>query len=238
VFNRFDENYFASFLDRRHEYKIPLIEQINLEGMRLYATPSGVRYPSMSTITKMLSGDAIAQWRKRVGAEEANRVSARASRRGTAVHKLAEHYILGEQTAFKSAYRKSMPDTQANWAGMKEHLDEHLTEVRATECQLYSDKLRLSGTTDCIGVYKGRLCVIDFKTSGKWKQREWIDAYFLQCDGYGAMWEERTGETPESTVIIMATDGHREPQVFEEPYGASLSALKKLRLAFYQKFFV
>jgi hypothetical protein len=128
-----------------------------------------------------------------------------------------------------------MPDTQSNWAGLKEHLDEHFTELRASECPLYSHDLRLAGTTDCIGIYKGRLCVIDFKTSGKWKKREWIDSYFIQGDGYGKMWEERTGETPESVVILMATDGHREPQVFEEPYGASMKALKQLRLDFFKR---
>ena len=230
----FDESYFASFVDRRSSYVIPELEQINLDGQRFYATPSGAKYPSMSTLVKLLSGDAIAQWRKRVGPEEANRVGARASRRGTTVHALAENYLLGNRSEFITLHRKAMPDTHANWKGMKEHLDAKISEVRASECRLFSHALRLAGTTDFIGVYGGKLCVIDFKTSGKWKKREWIDGYFIQGDGYGMMWEELTGETPEDVVIIMATDGLPEPQVFVEPYGSSMKKLKQLRLDFYK----
>jgi genome maintenance exonuclease 1 len=230
----FADDYFTPFADRRGDYSIPELEQINLDGQRFYATPSGAKYPSMSTLVKLLSGDAIAQWRKRVGPEEAARVGARASRRGTSVHSLAENYLLGQKDEFRSLYRKAMPDTHANWKGLKPYFDTHISEVRASECRLYSHALRLAGTTDFIGVHNGRLAVIDFKTSGKFKKREWIDGYFIQGDGYGMMWEELTGETPEDVVIIMATDGMPEPQVFVEPYGSSMKKLKQLRLDFYK----
>lgn len=235
MFNKFDNEYFHHFKDARSNYSIPKIEQINLEGQRLYMTPSGVKYPSMSTVTKLLSEDAIKQWRKRVGEDEAKKVSARASRRGTAVHKLAEHYVLGESAEFKTAFRKSMPDTQFNWGGIKEVLDERLSEVRASECQMYTHMMRLAGTTDCIGVFDGKLCVIDFKTSMKLKKEEYIEGYFLQCDGYGQMWKELTGETPENIVVIIGTDVRKEPQVFIKPWGEHLHALKKLRLEYFRR---
>lgn len=236
MFDKFGSDYFADFVDSRDQYAIAPIEQINLEGMRLYNTPTGARYPSMSSVTKLLSEDAIEQWRRRVGPDEAAKVGARASRRGTAVHKLAEHYVLGETELFTTAFRKSMPDARANWIGLKETLDANLSEIRASECQLYSNELRLAGTTDCIGVYQNKLSVIDFKTSGKLKNEEWIEGYFVQCDGYGQMWKEQTGETPENIVIIIATDEAHEPQVFVKPFGLYLPRLKKLRLEFFKRY--
>lgn len=237
MFNKFDDEYFKPISDVRDSYHIPVIERIDHHaGQRLYLTETGLKYPSMSTVTSLLSKQAIADWRKRVGADEANKIGARAGRRGTDVHKLAEHYCLNEKDQFIAAYRKSMPDTQSNWGGMKEVVDQYISEVRASECQLYSDALRMAGTTDLIGLFDGKLSVIDFKTSMKWKERSWIDGYFIQCDGYGAMWEERTGETPEQSVIIIATDVKRSPQVFVEPYGQSLPALKNLRLEYFKQF--
>lgn len=234
--NQIGENYFKSFSDMRCSYTIPELEQINGDGQRFYKTSDGTKYPSMSTVTKLLSRDAIKQWRARVGPEEAAMTSARASRRGTSVHSLTEAYICGNHDTFRTLHRKAMPDATANWSGVKRHLDEHFTEVHASECKLFSHRLRLAGTVDCVGVYKGRLCVIDFKTSGKYKKREWIDSYFIQCDGYGVMWEELTGLRPEASVIIMATDGLAEPQIFDEPFGESLPKLKKLRLEYFKEF--
>lgn len=236
MFNKFADDYFVRFADTRSNYNIPKIEQINLEGQRLYLTPSGTKYPSMSTVTKLLSEEAIKAWRKRVGPEEAQRVSNHASRRGTGVHKLAEHYILGENLDFKTTFRKCMPDAQLNWKGVKKCLDERLTEVRASECQLFSHMLRLAGTTDCIGIFDGKLSVIDFKTSAKIKKEDWIQGYFLQCNGYGQMWHELTGELPEQIVIIIACDAlPNEPQVFVKPFGEHLPALKKLRLEYFKR---
>ena len=64
------------------------------DGTRLYKTPSGKSYPSVTTVTGLHSAKGIAEWRKRVGNEEANRVSAKASSRGTRIHHHCEHYLL------------------------------------------------------------------------------------------------------------------------------------------------
>lgn len=229
----FDCDYFPGIRLRMTEYRIPVIEQINTDHGRFYMTPNGKKYPSMSTVVGMLGKEAIAQWRKRVGAEEAVRKSAHASKRGTTVHRLAELYILAEQDEFTNVYRKSMPDAQKNWTGLREEISNSITEVCGLETRMFSHQLRLAGTTDCIGLFRGKKSVIDFKTSGKPKKREWIDSYFMQCDGYATMWEELTDEIIEQLVVIIAVDGEDQPQVFIEPRGSSMAALKKLRLEFY-----
>ena len=61
----------------------------NIDGKRHYVTPNG-SYISITTLLSNLSKDGIQKWRERVGEEEANRISTKASRQGTAVHALCE----------------------------------------------------------------------------------------------------------------------------------------------------
>ena len=63
---------------------------------RVYATPTGEKYPSITTVLSSFNKKALFEWRKRVGEEEANRIAAKASRRGTKLHTVCENYLLGE----------------------------------------------------------------------------------------------------------------------------------------------
>ena len=76
------------------QHDIPSLVQINESGRRLYKTPTGEKYPSVTTVVGLQSADKVQEWRKRVGTDEANKVSARASKRGSSVHSLCEHYLL------------------------------------------------------------------------------------------------------------------------------------------------
>jgi genome maintenance exonuclease 1 len=90
-----------------------------------------------------------------------------------------------------------------------------IEKVFLQECALYSDHLGLAGRVDCVGMYKGKLSIIDFKTSSRPKRIEWIESYFMQCAAYSIMWEERTGIPIENLVVMIAVDGGVS-QVFEE----------------------
>jgi hypothetical protein len=231
----FDRSYIEHrAVDRRSQYNsFPAIQQVNGDGLRYYLTQDGVKLPSMSTVLSVRSKDELKEWRNRVGEVEANRVGIRATSRGSRVHLLAEQYVCSDPNGFTQAYRKAMPDALANWTGVKHVLDTRLQELRASECRLFSRRLRIAGTTDLIGVFDHKLSVIDFKTSANKKQRDWIDDYFIQGDGYGSMWHELTGEKPEQIVIIIATDGLKESQVFIEPFGSMMDILIETRKNFY-----
>lgn len=73
----------------------PLIdlEAITTDSGRLYLTPDGNEYPSVTTVIGATSKKSILQWRKRVGEAEANRISSRAARRGTDLHLMNEDYL-------------------------------------------------------------------------------------------------------------------------------------------------
>jgi genome maintenance exonuclease 1 len=63
------------------------------DGTRVYKTPSGFAYPSVTTVTGLHSAKGIAEWRKRVGNEEANRISSKASSSGTRIHGYCQDYL-------------------------------------------------------------------------------------------------------------------------------------------------
>ena len=224
-------------VDLRADYK-PLfkpIDQINGEDFRRYRVPSGKLYPSQSSVVGAIQDKSfLDDWRKRDGQKEADRISAHASARGTAVHLLSELYLTRDDT-FEMIRRKTMPDALANFNAIQRQLG-YVTDVRAIELQMYTDKLRIAGTADLIAKWRGKLCVIDYKTSRKVKKREWIDHYFMQAAGYAQMWEEHTGEKVESLVILMAVDDQRECSVFEDEIPKNLKQLKEARLKFYEKF--
>ena len=51
---------------------IPITEQVTRpDGTRVYETPDGRRYPSVTTVLSEHGREAIEAWRKRIGAEEA-----------------------------------------------------------------------------------------------------------------------------------------------------------------------
>lgn len=177
-------------------------------GKRTYATPEGQTYPSVTTVLSEHGREAIAAWRNRIGAAEANRISNSAAKRGTRVHKLAERYIKNEEIVLDNPLHQDLFDR------IRPHLDE-IDNIRASEYNLYSDYLRLAGTVDCIADYKGKPHIIDFKTSSKPKQRDWIHSYFMQASAYAIMAEERYGLTIPRLAIIIAVEDS-DPQVFVE----------------------
>lgn len=195
-------------------FKQSILEQAELQresvdGQRYYVTPDGKKYPSVTTVSGLSKKQGIIEWRKRVGDEKANKITSQASRRGTAVHKLCEKYIQNEDIDFK----KVQPLNLFLFKQMKPILDKYLTEVVAVESMLYSDYLQVAGQVDCIGIFDGKLSVIDFKTSFKRKQKKWITNYFMQESAYAVMFEERT-KLPITNLVTVVACEEDEPQMF------------------------
>ena len=192
---------------------------------RQYETPEGITLPSITTVLSILSRDSIAKWRARVGEKEANRISYRASTRGTAVHEICEQYVNNDPDYDKymainpdngeMKLTTRTPDLIDSFLKIKPILDERLTVVHAQEAPLYSTHLGVAGRVDCVGVFDGKLSIIDYKTSMKPKRLDWIKNYFMQESAYSIMWEERTGMPITQLVTIISVDNH-EPQVFIE----------------------
>lgn len=190
--------------DHSPHIDLPRARQINTPSGRRYQTPDGNVYPSITTVL----GDqpekrrAIAEWRARVGEQEANKISQQAARRGTDLHTLMEKYILGDEIDAK----KTMPSTLARFRPVQKCLDENLQLVYASETPMFSDILRIAGTADLICEWNGEVTVVDFKTARKMKTADMITDYFVQATAYSIMFEEHTGIECHHFAILMVSD--------------------------------
>jgi len=203
-------------------YDFPKLERITSpNGTRLYNTPSGKSYPSVTTVTGLHSAKGIAEWRRRVGEEEANRISGKASARGTRIHQYCEDYLRG------NVFEADMFDLEM-FNSIKLWLDD-IDNIHCLETPLYSDFLQVAGTVDCIADFQGKLSVIDFKTSSKPKDRDDIYNYFMQTAAYAVAFEERTGIPIGRLVIIMAVEND-DPRLFIEKRDNWIGGFRKLRI--------
>ena len=219
-----------------HNADAPVLEKLtrsNEDGKRIYRTPTGEGYPSVTTVLGILGKEDIAKWRKRVGEEEANRISTQAARRGTAVHKLCEDYLDNDPDYSK----KHMPANIQMFNTMKPILDERINNIWYQECFLYSNELQTAGQVDCIAEWDGELAVVDLKTSRKLKKEEWILNYFMQVSFYAKAFEEMTGTPVKKGVVFIGVD-NEDPQVFEfntEDYLDHFRAVRETYKELYEK---
>ena len=178
------------------------------EKGRTYSV-EGMSYPSVTTVIGHSKKKSIMEWRRRVGEDEANKISKRASTRGNKTHKLAELYLSNKDI---SKYKDDVM-SMGLFHLIKPHIDS-INNIHALEAPLYSKTLKLAGRVDCIAEYNGELAIIDFKTSTKNKREEWIQDYFTQECAYAIMFQELTGLKVKKLVTIIACETG-EAQVFE-----------------------
>jgi PD-(D/E)XK nuclease superfamily len=192
------------------DIELPQLERETIDGVRYYSVPDEeelLRLVSITSITSHFNREIFINWRKKVGEEEADKVTKAATSRGTDMHSLVENYL----------YNKDLPPV----APIADFLFKiakaeinRINNIYALEGSLYSKQLGIAGTVDCIAEYNGELAIIDFKTK-KPKPREWIEHYFVQCMAYGCMLYELTGISVKKLVIIMACE-NGECVVYEE----------------------
>ena len=190
------------------EIDYPSLSRELIDGVRYYDTPDGQKLVSITSVISHRNRDKFVQWRKRVGEEEANKVTKKATSRGTDMHTLVEHYLNNEelptvQPLSDLLFKQAKPDLQK------------INNIHAIEQSLFSKELGIAGTVDCIAEYDGELAVIDFKTSARPKPEEWIEGYYVQCAAYACMLYEMTGIMVKKFVIIMSCEDG-ECKVYEQ----------------------
>jgi len=178
------------------------LEKKESSGMRLYNLPNGDWVPSITTVTSFYNREIFVKWRKRIGLEEANRITKRATARGTDFHQVCQDYLENKELNWDDY----QPLSKFMFFHTKPYLDK-INNIHAIERTLYSEYLGLAGRVDCIGEYEGELAVIDFKTSEKIKPEEWLENYFVQEMFYGSAYYELTGIPIVKLITIMVTPG-------------------------------
>ena len=184
---------------------LPEIKATTTDGVRLYETPEGNKYPSITTVLSVRNKKGLHDWRKRVGDDVANYVARKAANRGTAVHHMCEDYLNNDFDEEKHK-KKFLPYVLFNQ--LRESLLRKVNNIYSQEAGLYSDKYKVAGRVDCIAEYDGKLSIIDFKTSSKERSDGWNESYYIQASAYAEMFEERTGiEINQVAILVVTEDG-------------------------------
>ena len=189
------------------ECDLPTLSRKSIDGVRFYNVNDSPMV-SITSVTSHFNKHIFVEWRKRVGDEEANRITKRATTRGTATHELIEKHLLNEEVVLDN------PSTKMLFTQAKKVL-QNINNIYALEKSLYSSELGVAGTVDCIAEYNGELSIIDFKTAAKPKPRDWIENYFVQAAAYACMFYELT-DIPVKKLVILMTCENGEVTVYEE----------------------
>jgi CRISPR/Cas system-associated exonuclease Cas4 (RecB family) len=208
------------------DLNLPKLTRENIDGVRYYNI--GGENKKLVSITSVISHynkEKFAKWRKRVGEEEANRVTKRATSRGTDTHTLIENYLLNEELP------EVQPISEMLFKLAKPTLN-RINNIHCLESSLYSEVLGVAGSVDTIGEFDGELSVIDYKTSKSPKPREWVEGYFVQTMFYGMALYEMTGIQIKKLVIIMTCEDG-ECVVYEE---RDLEKYMRLVIQYIKKF--
>ena len=175
----------------------------SVNGKRLYENPYGEPVPSVTTILDKTKPwekvQALNNWKKRVGAENAQKIVTEAANVGTQMHNMLEAWTKNEEyTGDSTLQSRLMADT------VKSNIENDLDEIWGSEVNLCYPQL-YAGTTDLVGLYKGQPTIMDFKQTNKPKKREWIDDYFMQAAAYGMAHNEMFDTKIERAAIFMCS---------------------------------
>ena len=169
---------------------------------RLYLTPDGESLPSVtSVLSKTKDKEFLRRWKQRVGEKKAHKILDESSRIGTALHLFIERFV--NDTGYKDLTKIGAKAEQMAQVIIKQGLKD-VTEVWGSEIHLYYPG-KYAGTTDMVGIYKGRPAIIDFKQTNRPKKREWIQDYLMQLSAYGMAHNKIFGTDIDQGIIMMCS---------------------------------
>lgn len=196
---------------------------------RFYTTPNKNRYPSITTVLGSKEKPWLQDWRESLGFVKADKEMQRAAERGTAVHLMLERYIQNHENPTEGQKSEHIQDFNSLKMQIKK-----IDNVLAQEIALYSDTLKVAGRVDCIAEFDGRLAIIDFKTSSKYKTAAMIPDYYKQATFYALAFEEMYGIQIEDIVIIMSVEKGL-PLIFKEKVDDHIEPLLEEIVRYYSK---
>jgi genome maintenance exonuclease 1 len=169
---------------------------------------------------------SLQNWREQEIA--ADYITQQAAVVGSETHKLIENYLNGEEILEKSRLL-----SEAHFNNLLPFVDK-INDIHGIELRLYSDKMKLAGTSDCIANYDGKLSIIDYKTKRSNQREEWLTDHFIQATSYGVMFKELTGIKVEQVVILVSSEKNTRMEFMKNP-DDYLDLLERRIAQFYSK---
>jgi genome maintenance exonuclease 1 len=190
----------------RNKFVYPTLKRLDLPTGRVYSLDGNPPVPSVTTILSSTKDKVhLDDWANRVGQEEAERTKNEASLVGTHMHNVVERLLLNRPL-----------ETPRTWLQVRgyrmgytliEKFFPYVDEAWGTEIPLIYPS-RYAGTSDFIGVYKGKACIVDFKQANTMKRRAWIEDYFIQLAAYAVAHNHQHGtEINQGVILMVAQNG-------------------------------
>lgn len=208
---------------------LPDVNTIQKHGMRFYKVGDNL-YPSITTILSDGDKPWLTDWRNSIGNKVADKITKHATDRGTAVHLMIEKLLNNDPNPMD----KQTIEHKNEFLSLRLYLKK-INNIIAQETALWSDQLQIAGRVDCIGYYKDKLCIIDFKTSTNNKTEQQISDYKLQVAAYSLMFEEMYGIQIDNYSIIMSCEKSAVPLIFTGEIEPHLKPLLKKIKTFHEK---
>ena len=187
----------------RNKFVYPTLKRLDLPTGRVYSLDGSPPVPSVTTILSSTKDKVhLEEWSRRIGEEETERIKNEAALVGTHMHNVVERLLLNRPL-----------ETPRTWLQVRgyrmgytliEKFFPHVDEAWGTEIPLIYPG-RYAGTSDFIGVYKGKPCIVDFKQTNKMKRRAWIEDYFIQLAAYAVAHNHRHQTEINQGVILMVS---------------------------------
>lgn len=189
------------------KYSYVATPRAEINGVRHYCLPDGAKVASVTTIlsatTPPEKAAALQNWRNRVGHTAAAEITKQAAGRGTRMHKWLENYVLTDALDEPGTNPYSIQSNAMAAEIIKQGLV-HVSEYWGVEVPLYYSGI-YAGTTDCVGVWRDKPAILDFKQSNRPKKVEWIEDYFLQLAAYSEAHNNMHGTKINTGVILMCS---------------------------------
>jgi genome maintenance exonuclease 1 len=193
----------------RNKFVYPKLKRLDLPTGRVYTLDGTDPVPSVTTILSSTKDrQHLDDWEARVGKEEAERIKNEAAMVGTHMHSVVERMLLNRPL-----------ETPRTWLQVKgyrmgyaliEKFFPNIDEAWGTEIPLLYPG-RYAGTSDFIGIYKGKPTIVDFKQANKMKKRAWIEDYFVQLAAYAEAHNKQHGtDINQGVILMMAQDGQAQ----------------------------
>ena len=157
---------------------------------------NGKRYPRLSDV---LASDSIGlrKWKEKIGYEEAERIAGETSEWGTKVHLVT---ALSDLKKYKKMETLIYEDEflLSPLLAWQRYVNDYIVKWIAIEKIVWSDKLRVAGRVDRVGVIKGDwdYSILDLKTGSLY------DEIGIRLAGYLTMWNERSRKKAKRYLVI------------------------------------
>jgi genome maintenance exonuclease 1 len=142
---------------------------------------------------------ALANWKNKIGFENAEIISKNALERGKKFDKYVNDYI----------ENKEIPHNK-----LKEHLNNY--EIISHETEIYSKNYNYKGRYDCIFLKNEVLYLNDFKGSEKFKKKEWLKDYPLQISAYIKAYNENFDKKINYGMITIITENDIQKFIYDK----------------------